>query len=59
MSDKKKIEPDLRNAPDVFRERIEALKKRGLFDKPEFKEAILQAAEEIAAEQQAGVVKNN
>ncbi len=54
------MEPDLRNAPDVFRAQIEDLKRRGIdLNDPEIREAFLEAAEHVAARQRAELTKLN
>ncbi len=53
-----KINPDLRNAPEVFRKQWESMRRRGLLT-PEFKKAFIQAAEKVAARQRADLAKLN
>jgi len=44
---------DINKAPRIFRERLLALKEAGVLDDPAFKQAVLDAVEEVLAEQKA------
>ena len=41
---------DIEQAPKIFRERLLALKEAGVLDDPAFKQAVLDAVEEVLAE---------
>ena len=58
MEPEKKVEigqnmRDIEQAPKIFRERLLALKEAGVLDDPAFKQAVLDAVEEVLAEQKA------
>ena len=55
MEPEKKVEigqnmRDIEQAPKIFRERLLALKEAGVLDDPAFKQAVLDAVEEVLAE---------